>query len=342
MPVNKKSLLRLKLLDQLLSDRYHLYTTRELNEKCNEYLCDNEYAPVTLRCTQKDLNKIEFEPFYAPLKRFSHAGREVVTYDEDNFSIFSKKLSDDELHLLKEVLATIGQFDGLDNFEWMRNLSDKLKLNSAPKRVISFSNNPYLQGRNLLGELFYLIAHEVVIEMNYRNFAGKEYNLIINPYLLKQYNERWYLMAVERDSDVVKNFAIDRIISIDRRYDLKFQPCAVNLEERFDDIVGVTYLDDEPLQHIVFWVAVAEAGYVDTKPIHPSQRRLKGDEDARWRNSCPCPGEGNFYEIICKLNYELIRELTSFGASLIVMAPDNIVKMVCERVALHYKQYHHE
>lgn len=61
-------------------------------------------------------------------------------------------MSREERNLLREVLSTIGQFNGLDNFKWLDDFKIGLGLEER-RQIISFSNNPFLQNSNLLGTL---------------------------------------------------------------------------------------------------------------------------------------------------------------------------------------------
>lgn len=57
--------------------------------------------------------------------------------------------------------------------------------------------------------------------------------------------------------------------------------------ERFEEIIGVTYNEDNPLQNIIIWVSENSKDYVITKPIHGSQRTIKGERDSQLRDVYP-------------------------------------------------------
>ncbi len=50
------------------------------------------------------------------------------------------------------------------------------------------------------------------------------------------------------------------------------------------------------------------------------------------RKRFPMLKDGDFFRIDCKENYELIRELTSFGSELIVLEPSEIQEKVYKRI----------
>ena len=122
MPTNKNALTRYKYLDELLSDRHHYYDIHDLTEKCNQKLVEDGFPEVTQRCIEKDINYLEYAPFSADIERFRVNGKRCLRYENPSFSIFRKELTEEECNLLCEVLNTIGQFNGLDNFEWIKSM----------------------------------------------------------------------------------------------------------------------------------------------------------------------------------------------------------------------------
>lgn len=339
MPVTKNALIRYYHLDKLLSDSHHYYDRKDLTEKVNDLLAFDGFKTVEKRTIEKDIVNMQDAPFNAPIKEFKWNGKNCVTYSKRSFSIFKEELSDEEENLLREVLSTIGQFDGLDNFKWLDDFKIGLGLKER-KPIISFSNNPYLQNSNLLGTLFDMISNEVVIKLSYHTFTDPTIRCIeFHPYLLKQYNDRWFLIGAA-DSDMkILNFPLDRIDNVEALPERKYVECSEDLQERFEDIVGVT-LKDTPVEHILCWVSDRSKGYIDTKPIHGSYTPIKGDGEQQLRNEFPQYQGGLFFTLDCINNYELIRELCSYGKELIVLrsygkVADDVKKRVCEM----YEQY---
>lgn len=324
---------RYKILDELLSDRHHYYDINDLTDICNKKLADAELPTVTRRCIEKDINYLEYDPFFADIERFRVDNKRCLRYENPSFSIFRKELSDQERHLLGEVLATIGQFDGLSNFEWLENLKTELALEERPK-IISFSNNPYLKNSNLLGVLFDFISNKVVVKLKYHTFQSEEIKeIIFHPYLLKQYNNRWFLFGAADEDKHILTFALDRLDAVEAYPQMEYEECPIDIFERFEDIIGVTFYEDRPLEKIRFWVSDTSKEYVSTKPIHESQIVYSNDDDEYFRKEYPTLKGGRFFTISCIPNYELIRELCSFGKELIVLEPNNLQDTIVERIS---------
>ena len=340
MATNKNALIRYKHLDLLLSDRHHYYDINDLTDKVNDMLYDDGFNTVTRRCIEKDLVYLTEAPFNAPIKRFKWNGKNCVAYKNASFSIFKQEMSREERNLLREVLNTIGQFDGLDNFEWLDKFKASLG-NSHRRQIISFSSNPYLKNSNLLGTLFDYISNKVVIRLSYHTFADETIRFIdFHPYLLKQYNDRWYLIGAADSDKAILHFALDRIDKIEPLPDKKYADCPDDLSERFEDIIGVTLPKDKNTEKILFWVSDGSKGYVETKPIHGSQAQLRGERAQQLRQQYPQLEGGAFFTIDCINNYELIRELCSFGKELIVLHSDgDVMKDVMIRIKEMADQY---
>lgn len=341
MPTNKNALIRYKYLDGLLSDHHHFYDIHDLTEKVNDMLYEDGYSEVTQRCIEKDLVSLEGAPFCAPIERYKKYGKNCITYGKYSFSIFKQEMSREERNLLREVLSTIGQFDGLDNFKWLEDFKIGLGLEDR-RQIISFSNNPYLKNSNLLGTLFDNISNEVVIKLSYHTFLDPTIrNIDFHPYLLKQYNERWFLIGAADSDKHILNFALDRIDKVEQLPGKKYIECPEDLAERFEDIVGVTLYENRHVEHILFWVSDKSNNYVATKPIHESQVIYHGEKEDKLREKYPQLKNGSFFSIDCIENYELIRELCSYGSDLVVLSPQNIVDEIANRVEsvlLHYKE----
>lgn len=333
MPVNKDALKRYRIIDQVLSDPNHDYTTSDICKKVNR-ACD---TTVSLRMIQKDIKALE-EEFGKEMVR-NAARRGTVRYADQSTPVFYKELTSDEEEVLREVLKTLGQFEGLDNFTWLDLLKKKLEMGAdqSGQPLISFSSNKILQmPQTLLGRLFTAISRKKVIRITYTVFGGKPKKIALYPYQLKQYNDRWFLLAtplaqgeVPYNPEFIGNFALDRI-SEEFEY-LEEEPyieTLVDLSARFEEIVGVTLLENEEVEDIYYAVRPASQNYVRTKWIHDTQIEFDGDDLADFRAKYPSLSDCAFFSIECRPNYELYSRFASFGANLIVVEPQRI----CERM----------
>lgn len=181
MPTNKNAMTRYMVLDKLLSNRYHNYSTQDLLEIVNEHLHDMGIDPIGIRCMEKDIAYLKGEnsPFMAEIECYDvdvYNGKRTVSktclrYADPSFSIFHKDMSDEEEYLLSQALSLLGQFDGLPNLEEL----ERLRIGLTPKaerQIVSLTKNP-LENSNLFAELFTAISQKQVIELHYHTFGDK-------------------------------------------------------------------------------------------------------------------------------------------------------------------------
>lgn len=353
MPVNKNAMTRYKILDELLSSRYHNYSLDDLTEEVSNRLAelDPNTNGVVRRTIEKDISYLEYEgPFLVDIERYSVPSyntekqksymKQCLRYSHPSYSIFKKNMTDDEKYLLREALSLLGQFDGLPNLDALEGLRLGLGVRQQDKKIISFTKNP-LENSNILGELFTSISQKQVIELHYYKFSSPDIDLSINfhPYLLKEYNRRWFLFGAAESDEKLLCFSLDRVKRVLSLPSHKYKEYEGDIEEVFEDIIGVTLYDDAPINKIYFWVSDFSKDYVETKPIHESQRNIPSEKEKSFREKYPSLVGGKIFRIDCKYNYELIRELSSFGRDLLVLEPSEIQAKVWERISSMYHDY---
>ncbi|MGM9845794.1 MAG: helix-turn-helix transcriptional regulator [Muribaculaceae bacterium] len=337
------------LLDKLLADRYHAYSIKDMTDYLERELPHyGQEGGVSKRCVEKDIEYMEYDfPVIVEFERYTVDAttgddrvykKRCIRYADPTFSIFKRNLTEDEKAILESALTTLGSFDGLDNFKWLAELRNQLKLEER-KPVISLSKN-LIENSTLIASLFLAISNKQVVELTYRKFLDSTLRkVLLSPYLLKEYNRRWYIIGGAYDTNRILNFALDRIVDIEAKVGYAFKPCETDLDDRFDEIIGVTFNEEAPLSKILFWVSDEVKGYIHTKPIHGSQIYVKGDRADRLHTLYPQLQSGDFFTIECRENFELIRELTAWGDGLIVLTPTPLRCKIADRISRMASRY---
>lgn len=350
MPSNKNALTRIVLLDKLLADRYHAYSIQDMTNYLERELSQyGQKGGVTKRCVEKDIEYLEYKfPTLIEFERYSvdaHSAttdkiyrKRCIRYADPTFSIFKGQLTDDEKGILTTTLSTLGSFDGLNGFGWLDDLSKRLGL-VEHRPIIQMSKN-LVENKTLIAEAFSAISAASVVCLEYKRFVDSESkDIILSPYFLKEYNRRWYIIGAAYDTGRILNFALDRIVSINVLPGYNYLLPPEDLSERFEDIIGVSYYEGAEIHKIIFWVSDKSAPYVVTKPLHGSQINIRGEREESIRSKYKVPTGGLIFSIDCMENYELIRELCSFGGELKVLSPLTIVTSVKQRIMSLYEAY---
>lgn len=344
MPSNKNAFTRIVLLDKLLADRYHAYSIQDMTDYLDRELPQyGRSEGVSKRCVEKDIEYLEYNfPILIEFERYTVDAHSVgsdkvykkrcIRYADPTFSIFKGRLSEEEKGLLRSIISALGSFEGLDAFGWLDDFNKRLGL-VEQKPIIQISKN-MLENRTLMAEAYSAIQARTVVQLRYHVFNSSGIrDVIVSPYLLKEYNSRWYLIGSADDTGALLTFALDRIDAIVTLPGYEFREEPANLFERYEDIIGVTYYEDAQICKILFWVSEKAAPYIETKPLHGSQIKIKGEHEVCLRSKYHVQYGGSFFSIECKENYELIRELCSFGGELKVLSPQFIVDSVKNRIA---------
>lgn len=323
----KQTLKRYQILDKLLCDDFG-YNMNSLVDEVNKRLPDEE--KVVRRTIEKDL-KLFQEIFNVKIIKDASQRRR---YPDVIDSVFKEIYVNDTIFKLEELGKNLSYYKG-GAFDTLIRLMDDLKISTSEKKYIIFDYNKDLVNIEILGDLLLKIKRKETISLRYKPFKKEEQEKIVFPYLLKQYNNRWFLFAgnAENNTDYkIINFALDRIVSgsVKTNTEIPYKPCNIDLKERFKKIVGVTYLEDEEELEILLWAKKSAFNYIRTKPIHSSQKKVEAKQYKEEYKKLA--NDGVFITIKCIPNRELYNLLFSFGDELIVLKPEKVKEKMHERV----------
>ena len=166
-----------------------------------------------------------------------------------------------------------------------------------------------------------------MLKLTYTPFGKDSYDERVYPYHLKQFNDRWYLIAQAVGYEYYGHYALDRIDHFEEVDTPNYKESEVSFEEYFDDVIGVTVPEDHEPVDVILSVSNSRFHYIDTKPLHLSQRILGKDKNYTR------------ISINVKINKELISLLLSFGADLEVLAPASLRQMIAKAIRAMNQKY---
>lgn len=256
MPTNKNALLRYQILDRCFSDFSRKYEIDDLLDEVNAILYDVANAKVGLRQIREDIKFMRDRATYdAPIKAYKYVGkRHYYRYADRDFTIFNNEMSAEEVNSLRSTIEMLGKYRGIAGNAWLEevisNLEYRFGIKSNKENVVSFEQNENLKGIERLSELIDSAVNHQPLQISYRSYKGKERTVIVHPYHLKQYNNRWFLFGLEENEkygSFITNMALDRIVSYIHPADVAFIPNGdIDFSTRFNDVVGVTIPGDHP------------------------------------------------------------------------------------------------
>lgn len=148
--------------------------------------------------------------------------------------------------------------------------------------------NPFIQFEKVelkniekLDKYYKYITGKRVLDIEYLPFGQNEpLSLTIIPVLLREFNNRWTLIAFNKTTSSYQNYPLDRIQSE------KFSSLSISGESSFNpkthfkDVIGSTVNLTDPKEKIILKVRKNRAFYMETKKWHHSQVKINEDEDS--------------------------------------------------------------
>lgn len=335
MPVNRNALIRYKTIDQCLRNRYRRWTLEGLVGACSDALYEYEGIDkgVSRRTVQADIQMMRSDKlgYNAPIVVVD---KKYYAYEDPDYSITNVPISGQDLGRLQEAVAFLKQFQGFSHFRELDGMVQKLeghvyaqKTNRRP--VIDFERNEDLKGLEFLDPLYQSIIRRRVLEVSYQSFRAREGALLVfHPYLLKEFNNRWFLLGRKQRQEKLLILALDRIQGLRPLPEVPYQEQpGFDPAEYFRDVIGVTVNEGSRPSNVKIWVDRRNAPYVLTKPLHPSQEVLEERPD------------GVVVKIRVKENYELERRILGFGPAMEVLQPARLRRRIRDQLKRAWWRY---
>ena len=330
MPVDKQVLLRYQVLNRCFRNRYREFTIDDLVEECSKAMRQelDMNAGISKRTVQNDIANLETD-YHIRLDENLRRGRQrLYRYVDTEYTLPLVRLDDTERHKLQDAIYVLGRFEGEPLYDWARTLLMQIQgglLDEDAKPVASFQSNPDYTGLSHFSDLLQAIIHKRVLKLRYKPFGKDTITDKIYPYYLKQFNDRWYLIAQAVGYDTYAHYALDRIEDFEE-ISLKYKEPDVDFNEYFDDVIGVTVPEQWEPVDVLLRIRNHRYNYIKTKPLHLTQREV-GEEEGYTRVT-----------INVKINKELIALLLSFGSDVEVLSPASLRTMMKKEIsAMSYK-----
>jgi predicted DNA-binding transcriptional regulator YafY len=169
--------------------------------------------------------------------------------------------------------------------------------------------------------------------ISYSVYGKEPKDHLISPYLIKEYRNRFYLVARKHDDtnndELIYCYGMDRINNIKKSNDLYKRTKEFTAKNYFKHSFGITRkIFEEPIDLELKFTAL-NAPYVLSKPLHSSQKIIDQTKDSLIVSI-------KVYE-----SHELNMAILSYGAGVEVLAPPNYVsyiKGVAENMVKLYKK----
>jgi len=198
-------------------------------------------------------------------------------------------------------------FEAFDTFNAL-NISDRLS------DYIHFEKRNPLGTENLYG-LLHAVKNKLQISFTHHKYWDDVISeRTVEPYALKEFKNRWYVLANDLKDNKIKSFALDRLSNLaitSKRFSF---PGIFNINDHYRHCFGIISPNDVKPQKIILSFEPHQGNYIKSLPFHESQVIIRDDDD-EFR-----------IELTLFITHDLIMELLSFGENVKVLKPASLVR----------------
>lgn len=292
------------------------------------------------------LKKLKIKPYstYEELQTYIENQFDYLQMQDDNLQIgFSKRTLQRDITEIRNVFGIdieysksqkgyfISQNENENmNFQRMMEAFDMFNSLNLAQNLTAFihleKRRP--QGTENLYGLLHAIKNRLQIKFTYQKFWEEELSQrLVEPYALKEFKNRWYIMAKDSKDNNIKSFALDRLTNLEIT-NLNYQyPDNYSIEQSYRYCFGIISPNDEEPQDIILSFDPFQGKYIKTLPLHDTQQVLvDNDEEMKIKLK------------LC-LTHDLVMELLSFGDNMKVIEPKSLADQIKQAHEKAYRQY---
>ncbi|MCW3786854.1 helix-turn-helix transcriptional regulator [Plebeiibacterium sediminum] len=209
--------------------------------------------------------------------------------------------------------------EAFDTFNAL-NLSDKIS------KGIHFETRKSIGTENLHG-MVHSIQNQLIIQFDYHKFYNNQItHRTVNPLALKEYKNRWYIMAKDHKDDHIKSFGLDRIKNLQITKSKYENDTSFDIDDHFKYSFGIISPNADKPEDIILSFTPFQGKYIQSMPLHHTQDSIIDNNEE--------------YRIKLKLyiTHDFIMEILSMGNNVKVIQPQSLIdeikkvsKATCEQ-----------
>lgn len=217
--------------------------------------------------------------------------------------------------------------DGLRN--WLLNTFSVNNLihESYPlKQRILFEDIP--SGRAFLTPIIEAMREGRIIRFLYQSYWWNEPKMVeAEPYCVKVFKQRWYVIVQNRMHEALRIYALDRILSLDFT-DVTFEyPADFDPQAYFDASFGIIVDKECEIEAVQIKVYNNQSQYLRALPLHHTQKEIAKTDDY------------SIFEYVLRPTYDFKQELLSHGDDIEVLSPAWLREEIKKIAGRMYRRY---
>ena len=194
---------------------------------------------------------------------------------------------------------------------WLFNtltVSNLMMENVSVKDKILFEEIP--DGEQYLPAILEALKKNLILGMSYQSFSRDEtHTFEVEPYCLKAFKQRWYLIARSPYYDKVMIYALDRVKWLGLTEKSFRYPKDFNAEEFFEDCFGIIADQSIDVETVKIKVSAGQANYLRSLTLHQTQREIERND------------EYSIFTVRLRPTFDFRQEILSQGCDIEVLEP---------------------
>lgn len=239
--------------------------------------------------------------------------RTFVTYRDNIEEMFGINISCDASSGYKYRIEDDKEFKDNDVVQWLLSsfsVNNRIHESSKLADRIIFEKIP--AGNEHLMKILEAMEENRVMSMFYQGFgwtSGKEVKA--EPYCLKVFGRRWYMLARDKADGRLKTYPLDRILRLEADKETFEMPKDFRAETHFFDSYGII-VDPEDLdvEDIRLKANAKERDYLRSLPLHHSQKEIEKND------------EYSVFALRLRPSRDFMREILSRHDSVEILSPE--------------------
>ena len=159
-----------------------------------------------------------------------------------------------------------------------------------------------------------------VLRIDYQPFGSPIATYRFNPYAMKVYRQRWYVLGYLHEHEGLRNISLDRTINMEISDENFTMPKDFYASEYYAHTVGIFVNDQLKPQKVVVRAYGLHVEYMRSLPLHSSQREIA------------TTAEYSDFEYVLCLTPELATHLLAMGEKAEVIRPKTLRDTVKKRL----------
>jgi predicted DNA-binding transcriptional regulator YafY len=202
-----------------------------------------------------------------------------------------------------------------------------LNIANGLSNYLHFEKRKPIGTEHLYG-LLHAIKNNVSVKFTYQKYwEDTPNNRQVEPYALKEFKNRWYILSKDLKDGMLKTFSLDRMTNLEITTKKFLFPKNFNVNDYYNYSFGIITPEDEEYEEVILSFSPFQGKYIKSLPLHESQKVLiDNQKELRVR-------------IDVYVTYDLIMELMSYGEELKVIEPQWLIDDMKKRLMDTLKRY---